>query len=397
MVRHKKDKPSRGGKSYSNYHRSDRQEQDADEDENGQNTFTKPSFKAACWDLGHCDPKRCSGKKLMRQGIMRELHIGQKFAGVVISPNASRTISPSDKELLDQYGAAVVECSWARVKEVPFAKIGGKCERVLPYLVAANSVNYGKPWRLNCAEALAACFFICGHTNWAEEVLSHFPYGAAFIEINASLLKRYAACTSEEEVKKAEKVWLEKIETEYADSREKGQGSAVDDAWKEGNPNRRPPDDSDEDEAAQENEGYHEHSASGEGIYLGTQEQRVEDLKAVGRVKPGNVNDAHHDLSNGVNLHLLDINEETDDEEEMAEFRRKVLQSKAFTSESSTTHAKGMSQKATRSAALQANVKPKDDSSAGEDDEFDQLIDATPTTDRSGIQAKQKARSAGQR
>lgn len=96
-------------------------------------------------------------------------------------PNARTTISPADRELLERYGSAVVECSWARVKEVPFAKIGGKCERLrglffsiafaqifvltlftVPYLVAANSVNYGKPWRLNCAEALAASFYICG-------------------------------------------------------------------------------------------------------------------------------------------------------------------------------------------------------------------------------------------
>lgn len=46
------------------------------------------------------------------------------------SPNAKKIISPADKELMEQFGAAVVECSWVRVKEVPWSRIGGKCERL---------------------------------------------------------------------------------------------------------------------------------------------------------------------------------------------------------------------------------------------------------------------------
>src|SRR5690242_21098902 len=114
------------------------------------------------------------GKRLMRLGMMRELHVGQKFAGIVVSPKGKKIVSREDKELLDQYGAAVVEASWNRIDEVPFGKIGGKCERLLPYLVAANPTNYGKPWRLNCVEALAACFYICGHPDWAEDILATF-------------------------------------------------------------------------------------------------------------------------------------------------------------------------------------------------------------------------------
>lgn len=47
-----------------------------------------------------------------------------------VRPKAKTIISPADKPLLDQFGAAVVECSWKRIEEVPFAKIGGKCERL---------------------------------------------------------------------------------------------------------------------------------------------------------------------------------------------------------------------------------------------------------------------------
>ena len=78
------------------------------------------------------------------------------------SPKAKNILSGADKELLEQYGAAVVECSWNRIDEVPFKRIGGKCERLcmfhyflvltivsnfisVPYLITANPINYGRP------------------------------------------------------------------------------------------------------------------------------------------------------------------------------------------------------------------------------------------------------------
>lgn len=59
----------------------------------------------------------------------------------VQSPNAKQTISPADRELLEQYGAAVVECSWVRVAEVPWAKIGGKCERLRMWCCAKEAMT----------------------------------------------------------------------------------------------------------------------------------------------------------------------------------------------------------------------------------------------------------------
>jgi hypothetical protein len=81
MVRHKKDNFSRGGKKFSNPRPRPVPRGDG-EDAAGS---SRPAFKAACWDMGHCDPKRCSGKRLMKLGLMRELHIGQRFPGVIVS------------------------------------------------------------------------------------------------------------------------------------------------------------------------------------------------------------------------------------------------------------------------------------------------------------------------
>jgi len=371
MVRHKKDNFSSRGKKYNNPPRA---RGPRDDDEDGDHPASRPSFKAACWDLGHCDPKRCSGKKLMKLGLMRELHVGQKHSGVIISPNAKQTISPADRELMEQYGAAVVECSWARVKEVPWPKIGGKCERLLPYLVAANSVNYGKPWRLNCVEALGAAFYICGHPEWAEEVLSHFSYGEAFLEINSSILKRYAACKDEADIKKTEEAWMARLEKEYTDSRADGEDGHETDIWKGGNSNHRAAVSSDDEDEDGEKEGGESEDEMG-GIYLGkkpptTTEEEFEEEKDP-----------------------FDISDDEDDEEEMAELRRRVLASKPFSNPSDSGQKKPP-EKVSRPIPLKEDSDIEADSDNGDDDEFDNIINATPVTDRIGIQAKQKAKTA---
>ncbi|KAG2008131.1 DUF367 family protein [Coprinopsis cinerea AmutBmut pab1-1] len=162
-------------------------EDERDESDDGSDGGQSPvviDVPVAMWDFNHCDPKRCSGKKLARQGLIKDLKVGSRFRGIVLSPKGKQIVSPSDRDIILNGGLAVVECSWARLDEVPFGKIASPHERLLPYLLATNPTNYGKPWRLNCVEALAAAFYLTGFDSYAEQLLSCFGWGGSFWRVN---------------------------------------------------------------------------------------------------------------------------------------------------------------------------------------------------------------------
>ena len=49
---------------------------------------------------------------------------------MLCSPKATQVVSPADRHLVLKGGLAVVECSWARLDDVPFAKIASPHERL---------------------------------------------------------------------------------------------------------------------------------------------------------------------------------------------------------------------------------------------------------------------------
>lgn len=138
----------------------------------------------------------------------------QSFPGIILSPVGRSCVSKDDMLLMSSKGLAVVDCSWNRLEEVPFGRIRGQAPRLLPWLLAANPVNYGRPCKLSCAEALAAALYIGGFKDEAEKLMSRFKWGHSFLSLNKSLLELYAECSSAAEVIEAQNKHLQSMREE---------------------------------------------------------------------------------------------------------------------------------------------------------------------------------------
>ncbi|KAL4132453.1 hypothetical protein QTP88_009597 [Uroleucon formosanum] len=176
-------------------------------------------FKVGMWDLKQCDPKRCTGRKLMRLELIDKLGMSAMFNGIVLTPVATESVSAMDNQIIANYGVAVVDCSWARLNDTPFHKLqhrkAKKNLRLLPYLVAANPVNYGHPSKLSCVEALAAAMYIAGFKEIGDLYMSKFNWGPTFIRLNQELLDGYANCKDGKEIVGFQNQYLDQLDNDY--------------------------------------------------------------------------------------------------------------------------------------------------------------------------------------
>jgi pre-rRNA-processing protein TSR3 len=169
----------------------------------------EPVLQLSMWEFGQCDPKRCTGRKLHRFGLIKVLPTQAFHPGIVLTPQGERAVSPADRETVLQKGVCVVDCSWARLDDVPFHKLRGGQPRLLPFLIAANPVNYGKASKLSCVEAVAATLMIVGLPARAHQLLSKFKWGEGFLALNHELLEAYAAAEDSTAVVAAQNRFLQ--------------------------------------------------------------------------------------------------------------------------------------------------------------------------------------------
>jgi pre-rRNA-processing protein TSR3 len=126
----------------------------------------------------------------------------------MLIPTATKVLSNEDKDAAQKCGIAVLDISW-KATGTDFPKVVRKSrQRALPYLVAANPVNYGKPFLLSSAEAFAAALIILGQRERADEVMGKFRWGKTFLDLNKEPLEEYEMAKSSGEIIKAQSLFL---------------------------------------------------------------------------------------------------------------------------------------------------------------------------------------------
>lgn len=161
------------------------------------------------YDKNQCDPKKCTAKRMLKFGLAKEaktLHAIPK-GSIVLSPFAEKALSPDDIRYA-RHGLVVMDLTWTNIDEFPRPK--GTNDRALPYMLASNPINWGKPMELNSAEAVMASLFILGEREQAETFLGRFNWAPEFMRLNGELLEEYSSAKDSTEAVR--------IQNEYIDS-----------------------------------------------------------------------------------------------------------------------------------------------------------------------------------
>ena len=148
------------------------------------------------------DPKKCTAKKLARFGfatLQKNLRRVPSHA-VLLDPFAEKSLSCEDRMVAQQYGLVALDCSWKNAEQTFQLLQVRLTPRALPFLLAANPVNYGKPFQLSTLEAFAAALYILDEVTQATKILGIYTWGHRFLELNKEPLEEYRAARSSAEI-----------------------------------------------------------------------------------------------------------------------------------------------------------------------------------------------------
>ncbi len=162
------------------------------------------------YDECQCDPKKCTAKRMMKFGLGKEVKsLGAiPHGSIVLSPFSDRALSPADIRFAHK-GLVVMDLTWSNIDRFPRAKKVE--ERALPYLLASNPINWGRPMELNSAEAVMASLYILGEKEQAAEFLGRFNWAPEFMRLNGNMLEDYSKAKDSTEVVRIQQEYIDSV------------------------------------------------------------------------------------------------------------------------------------------------------------------------------------------
>ena len=167
------------------------------------------SIKIYVLTKGEDEPEKCTAERLVRSGLARRIYRVEDIPpqAITLNPFAKTYVKKTDRDTIIRWGIVAIDVSWKRgVKMLKELRRG--TQRVIPLLIAANPVNFGKPFRLSTVEALAAALYITGFKEEAISILKIFKWGINFLKLNDELLNKYQEAVSDDDIERVAKTYF---------------------------------------------------------------------------------------------------------------------------------------------------------------------------------------------
>ena len=168
------------------------------------------------YDECQCDPKKCTAKRMLKFGLGKEAKTLRAIpkGSVILSPFSDKALSPADIHHARK-GLVVMDLTWTNIDQFPRPK--GMEERALPYLLASNPINWGRPMELNSAEAVMAALYILGEKDQAAGFLGRFNWAPEFMRLNGNMLEDYSNAEDSAEVVRIQNEYIQSVLSEDRD------------------------------------------------------------------------------------------------------------------------------------------------------------------------------------